>query len=147
METFSVLLAICAGNSPGTLMFSLIYARINGWVKNREAGDLRRYRAHHGVIVMSTCVKAWQEDFPWFPGPEITKIQNQQWPHGNSPNIWHLGMVTSLVVARGAGPSTIRRSDIQYRGHGCTRLISGFSGFKEEISPFAFEIGQLDCVL
>ena len=50
METFSALLAICAGNSPthkgqwrGTLMFSLIYAR--GWY-------LRRHRAHYDVIVM-----------------------------------------------------------------------------------------------
>ena len=25
--------------------------RINGWVDNREAGDLRRHRAHYGVIV------------------------------------------------------------------------------------------------
>ena len=33
-------------------MFSLIYARINGWVKNGEAGDLRRYRVHYDVIVI-----------------------------------------------------------------------------------------------
>ena len=25
---------------------------MNGWVNNREAGDLRRYRAHYDVIVM-----------------------------------------------------------------------------------------------
>ena len=35
-------------------MFSLICARINGWVNNREAGDLWRHRAHYDVIVMST---------------------------------------------------------------------------------------------
>ena len=35
------------------LMFSLIYVWINDWVNNREAGDLRRYRAHSDVIVMS----------------------------------------------------------------------------------------------
>ena len=34
------------------LMFSLICARINGWVNNREAGDLRRHRAHCNVIVI-----------------------------------------------------------------------------------------------
>ena len=34
------------------LMFTLICARINGWVNNREVGDLRRYRAHYDVIVM-----------------------------------------------------------------------------------------------
>ena len=37
---------------PVTLMFSLICAWINGWVNNREAGDLRRHRAHYDVIVM-----------------------------------------------------------------------------------------------
>ena len=64
METFSALLALCAGNSPvpvnsshkgqwrGTLMFSLICARINDWVNNREAGDLRRHRGHYDVNVM-----------------------------------------------------------------------------------------------
>ena len=32
------------GQWRGALMFTLIWARINGWVNNREAGDLRRYR-------------------------------------------------------------------------------------------------------
>ena len=36
----------------GALRFSLICVWINGWVNNREAGDLRRYRAHYDVIVM-----------------------------------------------------------------------------------------------
>ena len=36
----------------GALMFSLIRAWINGWVKNREASDLRRHHAHYDVIVM-----------------------------------------------------------------------------------------------
>ena len=64
METFSALLAICAGNSPvpgefphkgqwrRALMFTLICVWINGCVNNREAGDLRRYCAHYGVTVM-----------------------------------------------------------------------------------------------
>ena len=34
------------------LIFTLICARMNGWVNNREAGDLRRHRAHYDVIVM-----------------------------------------------------------------------------------------------
>ena len=33
-------------------MFSLICTWINGWVNNREAGDLRRRRTHYNVIVM-----------------------------------------------------------------------------------------------
>ena len=40
------------GQWRGALMFTLICARINGWVNNREAGDLRRHRAHYDVIVM-----------------------------------------------------------------------------------------------
>ena len=40
------------GQWRGALMFSLICTRKNGWVNNREAGDLRRYSAHYDVIVM-----------------------------------------------------------------------------------------------
>ena len=34
------------------LMFSLICPWTNGWVNNRNAGELRRHRAHYDVIVM-----------------------------------------------------------------------------------------------
>ena len=34
------------------LMFSVICVWINDWVNNREAGDLRRYRAHYDASVM-----------------------------------------------------------------------------------------------
>ena len=64
MGTFSALQAFCAENSPvnsphkgqwrRALMFSLTW--INGWVNNRETGDLRRHRAHYDVIVM---VQSW----------------------------------------------------------------------------------------
>ena len=40
------------GQWRGVLMFS----RINGWVNNREAGDLRRLRAYYEVIVMQGLV-------------------------------------------------------------------------------------------
>ena len=40
------------GQWRGALMFSMICPRINGWVNNREAGDLRRHRAHYNIIVM-----------------------------------------------------------------------------------------------
>ena len=52
METFSALLAIT-----GALMLSLIYARINGWVNNRKAGDLRHHRAHYDATVMEIPLK------------------------------------------------------------------------------------------
>ena len=41
------------GQWRGALMFSLICAWINGWVNNREAGDLTRHRAHCDAIVMN----------------------------------------------------------------------------------------------
>ena len=40
------------GQWRGALMFSLICAWINGWVNNRETGDLRRHRAYWDVIVI-----------------------------------------------------------------------------------------------
>ena len=64
MEIFSALLAICAGNSPVhgefpakrpvTRSFDVFFdLRLNnGWVNNREAGDLRRHRGHYDVNVM-----------------------------------------------------------------------------------------------
>ena len=64
METFSALLALCAGNSlvpvnsphkgqwRGALMFSLICAWINDWVNNCETGDLRCHRGHYDVNVV-----------------------------------------------------------------------------------------------
>ena len=53
------------GQWRGALMFTLICARINGWVNTREAGDLRRYRPHYDVIVMGTQQKQaikWTND-------------------------------------------------------------------------------------
>ena len=59
-------------------MFSLICVWINDWVNNREAGDLRRYRAHYDVIVMirvlfiMLSIKAQlSQDAFWFV-PDIT---------------------------------------------------------------------------
>ena len=64
MEIISALLALCAGNSPVTDEFPsqspvtrsldifFICAWINGWVNNREAGDLRRHHAHYDVTVL-----------------------------------------------------------------------------------------------
>ena len=42
------------GQWRGALMFSLMCAWINAWVNNREAGYLKRHRAHYDVIVMRT---------------------------------------------------------------------------------------------
>ena len=44
------------GQWRGALMFSLICVWINGWVNNRKAGDLRRYRVHFDVTVMDELI-------------------------------------------------------------------------------------------
>ena len=82
METFSALLALCAGNSPvpmnsphkgqlrGTLMFSLICAWINGWVNNREAGAVRRQLSRWLWSVVRTVT-----NHRWFPpSPSHAKL-------------------------------------------------------------------------
>ena len=61
METFSALLAFCAGNSPVTgefpsqrpLMRTFAVFWTKGWVNNQDAGHLRRHRAHYAVTVMA----------------------------------------------------------------------------------------------
>ena len=65
MESCSASLALRAGNSPVTGEFPtqspvtrsfdvLFDLRLNnGWVNNRDAGDLRRHRAHYDVTVMA----------------------------------------------------------------------------------------------
>ena len=40
------------GQWRGALMFSLICVWINGWVNNREAGDMRRHRVHYEVTIL-----------------------------------------------------------------------------------------------
>ena len=81
METFSALLALCAGNSPVTgefpaqmpvtRSFHVFFDLINGWVNNREAGDLRRYRAHYDVIVMNFKISSHRFESLWELGWDI----------------------------------------------------------------------------
>ena len=62
------------GQWRGALMFSLICAWINAWVNNREAGDLRRNRAHYDVSVIVSVLsltrwcKVICKDLCVFPG-------------------------------------------------------------------------------
>ena len=66
METFPALLTFCAKNSsvtgefpaqrPVTRNFDVFFdlrLKKNGWINNREAGDLRRHRAYYDVTVMA----------------------------------------------------------------------------------------------
>ena len=73
METFSALLAFCAGNSPITgefaaqrpvtrgfdVFFDCTWT--NSWANNGDTSDLRRHRTHYDVIVMAIFQKLSQQ--------------------------------------------------------------------------------------
>ena len=103
MEPFSVLLALCAGNSTVTGEFSsqrpvthsfdvsLIYAWINVWVNNREPGDLRRYRAHYDVTIMATPRHVgYLPNTTYFPSSQLHP---------------HFGLVMKKIQPFASGPS------------------------------------------
>ena len=132
METFSALLALCAGNSPvpvnsphkgqwrGALVFSLICAWINGWENNGEAGDLIRHRAHYDVTVM---MRQWT----WFTSVQVVdgrivgakpllKQCLTDWPFGNEL-LWNLIQCTETFIAEIAFQKVVcRLSTILFRG-------------------------------
>ena len=60
------------GQWRGALMFYLICVWINGWVNNREAGYLRRHRAHYDVIVMCHMTSGHNTDFKVYPNIRYT---------------------------------------------------------------------------
>ena len=88
------------GQRRGALMFSLICVRINDWVNNREAGDLRRYHAHYDVIVM--------DSFHSYDFYTLRPWQNRQhFPDGIfncislNENIWILFEISLKFVSKG----------------------------------------------
>ena len=73
-QTFITILFITVnyphkGQWRGALMFSFICARTNGWVNNRETGDLRRHRAHYEIIVMIS-----EDEIRFFAGSHGTLV-------------------------------------------------------------------------
>ena len=65
------------GQWRGALMFSLICAWTNRWVNNRDAGDLRRHRAHYDATIMSG-----EREFP------KTMIKKNFWGKKTSNNTY-----------------------------------------------------------
>ena len=63
------------GHWRGALMFSLICTRINGWVNNGNAGDLRRIRAHYDVTVMYWKDSVFTLSISTFQGDRFTSHQ------------------------------------------------------------------------
>ena len=103
MEAFSVLLALCVGNSPVTGEFpsqrpvmrsfevSLIYAWTNDCVKNPGAGGLIRQRAHDDVTVM---LITWHQlhlltrNNLWWKWQEIIHISPEPIKHPSDLTRW-----------------------------------------------------------
>ena len=113
METFSALLALCAENSPvtgavnschkgqscGALMFSLVCAWINVWVNNREAGYLRRHRAHYHVTAMVWGVWTTFSEFkPRSNGKSLSKHLVKTLTMGTMDNCVHAGHFLGRTV-------------------------------------------------
>ena len=76
------------GQWHGGLIF-VICAWINGWVNNREAGDLRRHRASYDVIVISRepVVTYVSEKLHWLPAHNYIYVRFldgliSTWLHG-----------------------------------------------------------------
>ena len=94
---------------------TLIWARINGWVTDGEAGDLRCHRSHYYVIVMfylrhthsRMCmyIKCWQDDLVYFSYPFCILIRLLE-SHSTSrslsvyPNLFfqHFHIVVSTYI-------------------------------------------------
>ena len=78
-------------------MFSLIFAWMDGWVNNREAGDLRRHRAHYDVNVMNGG-RLWRYDLETRFALLGHCQGNSQWrpPHKGPVFIFYVSLNTLL---------------------------------------------------
>ena len=92
------------GQWRGALMFTLICTRINGWVNNRGAGDLRRYRTHYDVILMSIFIPVpvpaiWAVGCCVIISLQRSRILLSQWNKGFAPSWpYHLMSCTSHSI-------------------------------------------------
>ena len=77
--------------------FSLICVWINGWVNNRQAGDVRRYRGHYDVIVMNLTYQPFPllSYLPWLCDWSVCTII---WCLGSIYISGKLGFVSFITV-------------------------------------------------
>ena len=99
------------GQWRGALMFSLICVWINRWVNNREADDLRCYRAHYDVTAM------WQISYdikvdalPWVTVPDYLDIDRNQLLYRSSGNT-----ITSYMLWLCSGKSIQELKGLNYK--------------------------------
>ena len=82
------------------LMFSLICTWTNDWINNRDAGDLRRHRAHYDVIVMIHHVTRY--DAKWCQNSGISLADRVPF----HSRISHLDLVVPWFL-----PASVRTTD------------------------------------
>ena len=78
------------------LKFSLICAWINGWINNREAGDLRRHRAHYDVIVIYFLCTIFSVDNGWMRIGRPTTAHRKSLTYLTS----HMSVATAAMLGR-----------------------------------------------
>ena len=155
METFSALLAICAENSPvpgefphkgqwrGALMFTLICARIKGWVNNCEAGDLRRNRAHYDVIVMgNTKLFIHENAFENVIFESGSLLSSGRWVNSLRPSDAYMCVVKLTIIGSDNGLSPGRCQATIWSNAGILligRLGTNFSEILIGIQTFSFK--------
>ena len=97
METFSALLAFCAGNSPLTGEFpaqrpvtqsSDVFLDLcpNNWANNGDAGNLIRHHAYYDVIVVMEAAAAFTETEMFVI---LIKFPSTAGESGQSDNFWY----------------------------------------------------------
>ena len=95
------------GQWRGVLVFSLICAWINGWVNNRDAGDLKRHGAHYDVTVMPSYTA---DPSPLAQHPCIHNV--------TKTHLWSLLSVLNNAFTRIPGPRlNIKRSFHAWDSH------------------------------
>ena len=81
------------GQWRGALMFTLICARIKGWVNIREAG--KRYRGHYDVTVMERLSMPWRHLVTWY---EDLTTRNKYKMHGLAIELYRILWDTSTCL-------------------------------------------------
>ena len=114
----------------GALMFSLICVWINDWVNNREACDLRRYRAHYDVIVMSCVTKVHVPDNEWHFSLPSSVLPRESTDYGKwCPNSSSLSKVMVRDVSKDTWAIWRFRPKIPFVIISSTSLFSSKSPF------------------
>ena len=86
-------------------MFSLICARTNCWVNNRDDGDLRRHRAHYNLTVM--LIETYFGDDYNCRGLCITCVAS--WSQVAGGNSFHLRKAIADIILHIPGKSACRQ--------------------------------------